>query len=118
MTGVVLCLCFLRNPSNQSLPFQHVAVSMADKVYVMYHGTPSLENAALIEQRGFKASTGGLLGPGIYVSRDVEKARQYGQGGVIFEVFDFALSDAVFQFGLDSILADSFGIRFGLIRFA
>lgn len=52
----------------------------------MYHGTPSLENAALIEQRGFKASTGGLLGPGVYVSRDVEKARQYGQGGVIFEV--------------------------------
>ena len=52
----------------------------------MYHGTPSLENAALIEQNGFRASSGGLLGPGVYVSRDVKKAEQYGGGGVVFEV--------------------------------
>ena len=62
------------------------AAWMTDKVYVMYHGTPSLENAALIEQNGFRASRGGLLGPGVYVSRDVKKAEQYGRGGVIFEV--------------------------------
>jgi len=53
---------------------------------LMYHGTPNLENAALIEQNGFKASTDGLLGPGVYVSRDVEKARKYAERGVIFEV--------------------------------
>ena len=52
----------------------------------MYHGTPSLEIAALIEQKGFNASSGGLLGPGIYVSRNIKKAEQYGVGGVIFEV--------------------------------
>ena len=52
----------------------------------MYHGTPSLENAALIEQNGFRASRGGLLGPGVYVSRDFKKAEQYGGRGVIFEV--------------------------------
>ena len=42
-----------------------------DKVYIMYHGTPCLENAALIEQQGFRASKSGLLGAGVYVSRDV-----------------------------------------------
>jgi len=63
-----------------------LAVWIADKVYVMYHGTPSLENAALIEQNGFRASRGGLLGPGVYVSRDFKKAEKYGGGGVIFEV--------------------------------
>ena len=52
----------------------------------MYHGT-SLESAALIEQKGFKPSTGGLLGPGVYVSRNMQKAQQYrGRGGVILEV--------------------------------
>ena len=59
---------------------------LADKVYVMYHGT-SLESAALIEQKGFRASDGGLLGPGVYVSRNMQKAQQYrGSGGVILEV--------------------------------
>ena len=53
----------------------------------MYHATPSLENAALIEQNGFRASTSGLLGPGVYVSRDVNKAEQYrGSSGIMFEV--------------------------------
>ena len=33
-------------------------------VYTMYHGTRP-EVAALIEQGGFKASTQGLLGPGV-----------------------------------------------------
>ena len=43
----------------------------------MYHGTRP-EVAALIEQGGFKASTHGLLGPGVYLSRDADKARKYG----------------------------------------
>ena len=49
----------------------------------MYHGT-SPEAAALIEQGGFKASRQGLLGPGVYVSRDVRKSRKY--GGTVLEV--------------------------------
>jgi len=57
------------------------------KIYVMYHGTSSLETAALIGQNGLKASSGGLLGPGVYVSRNIQKAEQYrGKEGVIFEV--------------------------------
>ena len=52
-------------------------------VYLMYHGT-SPERAALIEQGGFGASTQGLLGPGVYVSRDVRKCRKY--GSTILEV--------------------------------
>jgi GTPase SAR1 family protein len=57
-----------------------------DKVYIMYHGTPSLENAALIEQQGVHASKCGLLGAGVYVSRDVRQARRYSGSGVVFEV--------------------------------
>jgi hypothetical protein len=52
----------------------------------MCHRT-SLESAALIEQKGFRASDGGLLGSGFYVSRNKQKAQQYrGIGGVILEV--------------------------------
>ena len=46
--------------------------------YRMFHGT-NPEVAALIEQGGFLASTQGLLGPGVYVSRDVRKCRKYGR---------------------------------------
>ena len=64
----------------------HLVCVVADKVYIMYHGT-TLESAALIEQKGFRASDGGLLGPGVYVSRNMQKAQQYrGSGGVILEV--------------------------------
>ena len=49
----------------------------------MYHGTRP-EFAALIEQNGFKPSTQGLLGPGVYVSRDIKKSRKY--GSTILEV--------------------------------
>ena len=51
--------------------------------YLMYHGTrPAF--AALIEQGGFSRSSRGLLGPGVYVSRDMNKARKY--GSTILEV--------------------------------
>lgn len=43
---------------------------------VWYHGT-SKAVAQAISQGGFKASTGGALGPGVYVSADVEKAVAY-----------------------------------------
>ncbi len=58
-----------------------------NKVYIMYHGTDKVENAALIEQQGLRASRNGLLGPGVYVSRDIRKAERYYRGsGAIFEV--------------------------------
>ncbi|XP_077105922.1 uncharacterized protein LOC143764338 [Ranitomeya variabilis] len=46
------------------------------KIYVMYHGT-TLKSALQIIQNGFKRSSGGMLGPGVYVSRDIEKAARY-----------------------------------------
>ncbi len=53
----------------------HLVCVVADKVYIMYHGT-TLESAALIEQKGFRASDGGLLGPGVYVSRNMQNNMQ------------------------------------------
>ncbi|XP_065821014.1 uncharacterized protein [Labrus bergylta] len=47
-----------------------------DKKYVMYHGTTS-EAARSIMAKGFQQSSGGMLGPGVYLSRDLEKARRY-----------------------------------------
>uniref|UniRef100_UPI00398E3F7B uncharacterized protein n=1 Tax=Pristiophorus japonicus TaxID=55135 RepID=UPI00398E3F7B len=44
--------------------------------YTMYHGTHK-NNAATIISSGFRPSKNGLLGPGVYVSRDVKKARAY-----------------------------------------
>ncbi|KAM4016970.1 uncharacterized protein ACNLHF_003122 [Anomaloglossus baeobatrachus] len=46
------------------------------KIYKMYHGT-TLEAALQIIQDGFKRSGDGMLGAGVYVSRDIEKASCY-----------------------------------------
>ena len=43
----------------------------------MFHGT-SDRCAKIIEREGFKPSTSGMLGPGVYCSRDLRKARHYG----------------------------------------
>ncbi|CAK6950136.1 uncharacterized protein LOC128364946 [Scomber scombrus] len=45
-------------------------------VYSMYHGT-SIASARIIIANGFKPSTGGMLGKGVYVSRDKKKAAHY-----------------------------------------
>ncbi|XP_041918727.1 uncharacterized protein LOC121683249 [Alosa sapidissima] len=47
-----------------------------NKIYTMYHGT-SREAAASILESGFKKSSGGMLGPGVYLSRDLQKASRY-----------------------------------------
>ncbi|XP_029294774.1 uncharacterized protein LOC115012993 [Cottoperca gobio] len=44
--------------------------------YSMYHGT-SIASARLIIANGFKQSSGGMLGKGVYVSRDINKASRY-----------------------------------------
>ncbi|XP_041823157.1 uncharacterized protein LOC121628238 [Melanotaenia boesemani] len=46
------------------------------KTYVMYHGT-TRANAQSIRASGFRRSADGMLGPGVYLSRDLEKASRY-----------------------------------------
>ncbi|TNN42823.1 hypothetical protein EYF80_046992 [Liparis tanakae] len=45
-------------------------------LYAMYHGT-SVANARLIIASGFRQSPGGMLGKGVYVTRDKKKAERY-----------------------------------------
>lgn len=45
-------------------------------VYQMYHGT-SIASARLIISSGFRQSSKGMLGRGVYVSRDIKKASRY-----------------------------------------
>jgi len=49
------------------------------QTYVMYHGT-SQEAAKAIRRNGFQRSRGGMLGPGVYLSRDLQKASRYPLG--------------------------------------
>ena len=52
----------------------------------MYHGT-TRSNARSIKREGFRPSSSGMLGPGVYCSRDINKARQYGgSNGVILRL--------------------------------
>ncbi|XP_068581704.1 grass carp reovirus (GCRV)-induced gene 2e [Cebidichthys violaceus] len=44
--------------------------------YVMYHGTTKA-TAQLILKNGFQQSAGGMLGRGVYLSRDLQKASRY-----------------------------------------
>ncbi|XP_061567253.1 uncharacterized protein LOC133421610 [Cololabis saira] len=46
------------------------------RTYTMYHGT-TRENAQVILSRGFTQSEGGMLGAGVYLSREREKAKRY-----------------------------------------
>lgn len=45
-------------------------------VYTMYHGT-GIASARLIIANGFRQSSKGMLGPGVYVSRSQKKAAHY-----------------------------------------
>ncbi|XP_032812376.2 uncharacterized protein LOC116943556 [Petromyzon marinus] len=47
-----------------------------DRVYTMYHGT-NVASAKAICSEGFRQSAGGMLGRGVYVSRNIDKARRY-----------------------------------------
>ncbi|XP_078283108.1 uncharacterized protein LOC144608823 [Rhinoraja longicauda] len=47
-----------------------------NKIYVMYHGTYAA-SAHSICTNGFCQSKDGMLGPGVYVSRDLQKASRY-----------------------------------------
>lgn len=47
-----------------------------EKVYTMYHGT-YLKHVQRIITSGFQRSSDGMLGPGVYVSRNIDKAKCY-----------------------------------------
>ncbi|KAJ8266255.1 hypothetical protein GJAV_G00128330 [Gymnothorax javanicus] len=46
------------------------------QVYTMFHGT-HITNAKIIITQGFQRSRDGLLGAGVYVSRNIDKAKCY-----------------------------------------
>ncbi|XP_044138232.1 uncharacterized protein LOC122928949 isoform X2 [Bufo gargarizans] len=66
----------------ENLPgFQELVLRSTDqpedgKIYVMYHGT-TFNRAVGIIKAGFQQSEDGMLGRGVYVSRDVNKAMRY-----------------------------------------
>uniref|UniRef100_A0A673BZM6 PARP catalytic domain-containing protein n=1 Tax=Sphaeramia orbicularis TaxID=375764 RepID=A0A673BZM6_9TELE len=49
------------------------------KYYIMYYGT-STGGAEYIQKYGFRRSVSRTLGPGIYLSRDLHRARRYPVG--------------------------------------
>ena len=55
--------------------------------FAMYHGT-SASAARSIEKSGFQQSSGGMLGRGVYCSRQPAKAKAYAKGsdGVVLEL--------------------------------
>ncbi|CAJ1386264.1 unnamed protein product [Effrenium voratum] len=91
---VHLLVCFLKNPTCQVL-----AVKCDSKLRSFwrrpasdnstiraFHGTGQ-EAADRIVQSGFRASTTGMLGRGVYVSRDLNKVLGYGgHDGVVLEL--------------------------------
>ncbi|XP_062407929.1 uncharacterized protein LOC134099153 [Sardina pilchardus] len=48
-----------------------------NKVYTMYHGTSRKAADSILKTNSFKQSSGGMLGPGVYLSRDLQKASRY-----------------------------------------
>uniref|UniRef100_A0A1A8TYY1 PARP catalytic domain-containing protein n=1 Tax=Nothobranchius furzeri TaxID=105023 RepID=A0A1A8TYY1_NOTFU len=46
------------------------------RTYVMYHGTTQAYAQSIVAS-GFRRSSGGMLGPGVYLSRDLQKASRY-----------------------------------------
>uniref|UniRef100_A0A3Q2CCH9 PARP catalytic domain-containing protein n=1 Tax=Cyprinodon variegatus TaxID=28743 RepID=A0A3Q2CCH9_CYPVA len=49
---------------------------LVNRTYIMYHGT-TRANAQSIASTGFRQSADGMLGPGVYLTRSLEKARRY-----------------------------------------
>lgn len=54
---------------------------ISDRTYVMYHGT-TRRNAESIQVGGFRPSSDGTPGTGVYLSRDRQKASRYPTGQV------------------------------------
>merc|ERR1712194_365953 len=52
-------------------------IFISSKVYLMYHGTSEIAAGSILAH-GFTPSIRGMLGPGVYLSTDIRKARSYG----------------------------------------
>lgn len=64
---------------DEDLPSVELGATQQPKnrgIYTMYHGT-NVSSARLIIANGFKQSQKGMLGKGVYVSRDQTKAERY-----------------------------------------
>ncbi|KAI4871761.1 hypothetical protein NFI96_026787, partial [Prochilodus magdalenae] len=81
-TAVIQCtpsdfIMWAENDLGPGIPcLESYAEPSNGKVYLMYHGT-SRSAAMQIMRSGFKPSAGGMLGPGVYLSRDLNKASRY-----------------------------------------
>ncbi|MGH0168640.1 UNVERIFIED_CONTAM: hypothetical protein FKN15_054809 [Acipenser sinensis] len=64
------------SPSFVEACLQSYTEPVEGKLYTMYHGTTK-EAAENIKRDGFKQSDDGMLGRGVYVSRDINKASRY-----------------------------------------
>jgi len=84
--------CYRKNPEHLAM-FDHTCPieTHPGKEWTMYHGT-SKSNAVRIKAggtHGLQPSTSGMLGAGVYCSRDFTKARNYShhsEGGVVFNL--------------------------------
>ncbi|KAG9281763.1 grass carp reovirus (GCRV)-induced gene 2o [Astyanax mexicanus] len=74
MAGMVYFSGWRTSEDSKSLPEGEKPKS--GRLYTMYHGT-NINNARAIITGGFQPSRGGLLGKGVYVSRNIEKAKCY-----------------------------------------
>lgn len=67
---------------------EHWEGDIVERTYVMYHGT-SVPNWRKIESSGWRRSSTGMLGSGVYLSRDFQKTKRYalkdGGHGVILK---------------------------------
>ena len=71
------CCYICGRPVQLSSLAQHLQSCSVGKSLKMFHGT-SLANAKSIMKSGFRPSVKGLLGEGVYLTKDVQKAQAYG----------------------------------------
>uniref|UniRef100_A0A8C4RMM6 PARP catalytic domain-containing protein n=1 Tax=Erpetoichthys calabaricus TaxID=27687 RepID=A0A8C4RMM6_ERPCA len=68
--------CFFNSFNGDPTTLEYNTKPQNGQVYVMYHGTTK-RKAKNIKKYGFQRSSDGMLGPGVYVSRDIHKASRY-----------------------------------------
>ncbi|XP_069039198.1 uncharacterized protein [Lepisosteus oculatus] len=61
---------------NPRVPYPLPSSPVSGNVYIMYHGTTK-EAVEPIKRNGFCPSVDGMLGQGVYMSRDLQKASRY-----------------------------------------
>lgn len=74
MSAITFCGWEVEYDGDHHLKAEQEAKS--GRLYTMYHGT-GLQSARHIIQNGFRQSSDGMLGAGVYVSRNQKKAERY-----------------------------------------